>query len=297
MGNPNPSLITDELWRLWTDRPNPAWKLSGIYANKKAYHNTVNANLKHWPGNYSIRLPLDLVPENRNKARAIDLTMSDSEMVKWTQRMKNSALDPHDNRLAAVREFYGTLDNKNVFGLSKSDEDGPWHSVTADSTHLWHGHTSFFTAFVANWVKLSPILSVWKGETFEEWSRNKMQLPKQGDKGESVRYWQYVHNAVRTTVTPPSPVVIVDGEYGPSSAAAFADFWKKSGGQGTFNGSYMTAWLAMNYHRALAAISAPHATPTPTSEQLKSIVNDWLHQNVPSNLTLTAKLDGKVSLL
>jgi hypothetical protein len=32
--NPDPQRITDEMWRLWEDRPNKAWKLGGIYANK-----------------------------------------------------------------------------------------------------------------------------------------------------------------------------------------------------------------------------------------------------------------------
>jgi|KBSSwiStaDraftv2_1062776.scaffolds.fasta_scaffold00340_33 hypothetical protein len=295
MTNPDPEHITEPMWRLWTERPNPHWLLSGIYANKKAYHNTVNANLRFWPGNYSIKLPLDLVPENRNKARAIDLTMSDSEMVLWTKRMKTAAENPLDTRLAAVKEFFGTIDGKTVFGLGKDNKIGPWRKVTADKTHLWHGHTSIFTAFVNNWSMLAPIISVWRGDSFIEWSQGKVQLPKKGDAGESVRYWQYVHNEVRHTVTPPSPVVSVDGDYGPTSAAAFADFWKKKGGVGTFNGSYMTAWLAMQYHKSLAIVSSS-TTPLPETV-IKSTVEKWLESHMPNSLMLSGDIKGKVTWL
>ncbi len=296
--NPNPAYITAEMWRLWESRPNKNWKLGGIYADKKGYHNTVAANKRHWPGNYSIKLPLDLVPINNTKARAIDTTKSTREMVKWTKNMRDSALDPQDNRLAAVKEFYGTLDGKTVYGLSKDSIDGEWREVTADTTHLWHGHTSIFTAFVANWVMLAPILSVWAGEPFYKWREGQVQLDiaKLNDIGETVKYWQYIHNCVRNTVSPPCKLLDVDGHYGEKTADAFLDFWKKSGGTSTnYKGTYITGWLAAHYQIALFNLTAPK--PQAVDETvMKAMVNDWLATNIPAHLVLIGDVKGSVQL-
>jgi len=296
MTNPNPGLITNEMWRLWTDRPNLSWKLGGIYANKPGYHNTVNANLKNWPGNYSIELPLDLVKANRDKARAIDLTMTDSEMVKWTKRMRNAALDPSDTRLEAVKEFYGTLDNTNVFGLSKDSTNGPWERSTADSTHLWHGHVSIFTTFVSNWVMLSPLLSVWGGETLEDWKVKTMFIQK-GDTGQEVSYWQSLHNAIRTTVTPSAPALPVDGIYGDSTASAFADMVHKQGGQAAYTGQSTPYWMLLRYQTALIIANTPEVPPSIDPEQLTELVTNWLSANVKvTDLSFNGSVTGKVNL-
>jgi hypothetical protein len=247
--NPDPIHITSEMWRLWESASQmiPGVKLSGIYANKSGYHNTVNKNRSTWPSNYSIKLPLDLPGYNYGYARAIDLTMSDTEMVKWTTRMKNSALNPADTRLRCMREFYGTLDNRSVYGLIKDNLDGPWRRSSADDTHLWHGHGSVFTKFVADWNMLYPLLSVWSGQPWEDYKVGDF-LPNQGASGEHAVYWQNRHNLVRFMVAPESPALVVDGDYGPSTATAFKDmFAKLNDGAGSYTGSYMSGWLANQY--------------------------------------------------
>jgi hypothetical protein len=309
--NPDPEHITDPMWRLWTERPNSAWRLGGIWnGGKKGYHNSVNNNYKTYPGNYSIRFPLDQGPKNRNKARAIDLTMSTSEMIKLTTRMKNSALDPRDTRLNHVREFYGTLDGKTVYGLIKDDYDGPWRKATADETHLWHLHEGIFAEFVNDWDELSGSLSVWKGESFDQWKAQKM-LPKQGDRGEDVKYWQYIHNRVRTTVTPHAPLIkSTDGIYGEETAKAFAAFWKGSGGKSEkpFMGQLVTGWLAQKYHEALIRVNTvvpahSHLVPPHTHEEsaidpdlIRAAVDLWLQNNLPNLLTIDGTFRGKVNL-
>jgi hypothetical protein len=291
--NPNPARVTTPMWRLWDERPNKAWRLGGIWAGfKKGYHNSVINNKRDWPGNYSIRFPLDLVSINNDKARAIDVTMSDSEMIKWTTNMKNSALNPNDHRLDAVREFYGTLDGKTVYGLIKDSADGVWRRASADLTHLWHGHMGVFTYFVNNWNMIKPILSVWRGETLTEWETS-MFLPEYNDVGETVKYWQNIHNVARKTVTPNSPELKVDGDYGDVSAAAFADFWKKTGGQGDFNGRKITGWLGVRYHRAFVLMVSPPVNPVVvTDAQVKAAVNEWLTKNTPEVFNIEGTIKG-----
>lgn len=296
--NPNPALITDEMWGLWTECPIPGAKLSGFYANKPGYHNTVKTNLKTWPNNYSVKNSLDLVSFNRDKARAIDLTLTDNQMIVVTHRMQASAYYSEDTRLDAVKEFYGTLDGKTVFGLSKDLTHGKWERSSADLTHLWHLHVSIFTAYVNSWLMLAPILSVWSGETYEEYLRKKMAgyLPKKNETSEDVKYWQYIHNRVRKTVSPESPEVKQDAIYGDSTATAFQDFWKKSGGTGPYDGSYISAWLAIKYQTAFVKVNAPSPTiPAFDENTLKILVEQWLAANIPSKIAIAGEIEGRIT--
>ena len=170
MTNPNPSVIPQAIWQLWllSEQIIPGVRLGGVYAPKSGYHNTVNANKVSWPGNYSIRLPLDLT-QPANMARALDLTMDDAQMRLRTGYLRASALDPQDTRLDCLREFYGTLNNQTVYGLIKDNENGPWLSSTSDSSHLWHIHLSFFTDFCDNWTMVAPVASVLSGQSYSDW--------------------------------------------------------------------------------------------------------------------------------
>lgn len=297
LSNPDNEHITVPMWKLWLNCPINA-RLSGIYANKKGYHNTVTANLKNWPGTYSIRFILDLVDFNRNYARAIDLTMGPKEMILWTSRMKKSALDPADHRLSAVREFYGTLDGETVYGLIKNSETGLWRKASADKTHLWHGHMGIFTAFVNSWDKLSPIISVWRGDTLAEWMKDSM-LPKQGDTSQEVFYFQHLHNRVRDMVNPSAPTLVLDGEYGAKMTAAVFDFFKKRGGDGIYKGDYIAGWVALQYDSALiekitrdAIKSIPKPVlndPSPVDPQvIEQLVKEWLSVNLKNQLAQVA---------
>src|SRR5690606_27129541 len=88
-----------------------------------------------------------------DKAAAIDYTMSDAEMRRRTGYLSRAA-DRNDPRLAAVREFYGTLDSRNVFGRIKDSRTGAWRASTSDKSHLWHIHLSVFRAYTNNWGEL-----------------------------------------------------------------------------------------------------------------------------------------------
>lgn len=296
--NPNPARITHEMWRLWEETSIliPGVRLGGIYANKKGYHNTVNANRQKWPGNYSIRTPLDSKGP-LDKARGIDLTMSTAEMRIWTNRMKISALNKSDNRLAAVREFYGTLDGKKVYGLIKDSEHGNWLPSIADDTHLWHGHTSIFTFFVNQWEALAPILSVWKGESLQDWNRQQMFVEvKQGDSGEAVKYYQYKHNLVAKSVG--APVINVDGDWREKTSAAFAVFAKIHNATQPYPATKMTGWLASKYDLSLASIYGPvpvnHSHPVVSDETIKQAVNEYLQEHLPAEFSFDGSVEGKV---
>jgi len=172
--NPNPAYITDATWRCWEEQAAviPGVRLGGIYANKPCYHNTVNANKKIWPDAYCIELPNDLKGPF-DKARAIDLTMSDAEMRLRTGYLKTSALHPEDNRLKGLREFIGTLDSKKVYCLIR-DKNGVWqYDGSRDTSHLWHIHESIFTCYCNDWDVLQGVVSVISGETWENWLNRK----------------------------------------------------------------------------------------------------------------------------
>lgn len=165
------SFITDAIWWLWGQAESfiPGVRLGGIYANKSGYHNTVQANRIGWPGDYSIKLPLDLVPP-ANVARALDLTMDNNQMLLRTRYLRDSALHPDDNRLAGLREFYGTLDGANVFGLIHNSETALWSPSTSDTSHLWHVHKSFFTKYCNNMDVMRAVASVLSGQSWADWS-------------------------------------------------------------------------------------------------------------------------------
>lgn len=184
--NPAPSVITDAEWRYWCTVGDqvPGITLSGIYANKPHYHNTVKANQKNWPSSYSVRYSLDTQQGPPDKARAIDLSLNDAEMKKRTGYLRDAALNA-DPRMRGLREFYGTLDGKTVYGLAQdTDTAQHWRQVSSDSTHLWHIHQSFWAAHCADWNYIGGIVSVFLGETLDEWNSGKgtIMLCKFGDK-------------------------------------------------------------------------------------------------------------------
>jgi len=162
MSTPN-AYTAEPLWDLWlgADQAIKSARFGGIYADKPGYHNTRQRNQQKWPSNYSIQLSLDKQGPG-DKAAAIDLTLSDADMREYTGRLK-AAMESGDARVGSVKEFYGTLDNAKVYGLGKKSRTGKPYSTSADSSHLWHIHISFFRADVADRDRVLAVLDVLTG--------------------------------------------------------------------------------------------------------------------------------------
>jgi hypothetical protein len=252
--NPNPTFITAAMWQLWTTCQGfiPGVRLGGIYANKSGYHNTVQANQAGWPGNYSIRLPLDLTQPN-NKARAIDLTMDNAQMQLRTGFLINAAA-ANDPRLASVREFYGTLNLSTVVGRIKDDEDGPWRSSTSDSSHLWHIHISIFTKYCDDWAGvLEAVASVLRGQSLADWlagGGSTVMLCKFGDAGPVVAALQNLILETGGSL----PQFGADADYGQETANALASL---IGGDGRTYGPVQWAKLFTKHAQRYAGGGTP----------------------------------------
>ena len=174
--------ITDAEWWLWQAFHvfEPKAKLGGIYADKSGFHNTGNANMKKWPGNYSVRDAINSRgPWWKTKASAIDFTFPDAQagnystIDKYTSRLMASARNAADPRLDKILfEFYGQDDNdKQVEGYNEYREE----FVTSDPSHLWHLHISFRRESCGDFWAMWALLTVLMGWSVAAWQAT---LPK-----------------------------------------------------------------------------------------------------------------------
>lgn len=176
MGAPPNRYITQAMWDYWLafdayDSQHILTDdivLGGIYANKKGYHNTVNANKANWPGNYSYEdYPAQDDVEPRDKARGIDLTFQDAHggdyttIIKYTKIMIEAGKrkDPRLYRFGRpiLREILGTTDGKVT---DQWDYNAGRKRYTPDDTHMWHIHKSVHTEFCDDPVAMAQILDI-----------------------------------------------------------------------------------------------------------------------------------------
>jgi len=177
--NPNTDQISAAIWRLWTDfdEIESSALLSGVYASKDGYHNYRNA-LRLLDYSTGRHVPADKLGSGA-KASAIDLTLSDAAMRKYTGRL-DAAARARDVRLytprgPVLREFIGTKDNRTVYcyvlvgglPLGVGADAGP--DPGRDETHLWHIHLSIIRQFCEDWAALDGVLSVLRGEKLADW--------------------------------------------------------------------------------------------------------------------------------
>lgn len=110
------------------------------------------------PDDYSVQLPRDRVGRPW-AASALDITPVHSvDMMKLTSRLCR-AVARADPRLRPLREFYGTLDGRNVYGYDLHTRA----PQKADDRHLWHLHLSFHRDVSCRAARLLPIAQVLAG--------------------------------------------------------------------------------------------------------------------------------------
>lgn len=147
----------------------PGTQWGGDFADKPGYHNK-RQNLPSY--DYSV---CDRPPDDGGSsavASAVDWTFPEahsgdySRISKYTKRLLASAQDPADTRLDGWREFYGQAD---VDTYVEGWDMRYGYAVTSDSSHLWHIHISENRDQTASYDNKDRLLSVLRGETFEEW--------------------------------------------------------------------------------------------------------------------------------
>lgn len=278
-------------------------RYGGGYTLKPGFHSSVEDNQARWPDNYSIRDAINR-REPLTVGRAVDLSLSGTDMKRHTGYLANAAA-ADDPRLAPVREFYGTLNGTTVFGRAHTGPDTDWRSSSADSSHLWHIHLSFFTPYVDDWDALAGVVSVVLGESLDDYlSGGTMErnIAEYGDSGTWVSFAQrYLQDAGATLTR--------DGKYGDqTTAAAKWVFVNKLGGNAAdYNGRAITDWMLRELirrdqdARTAAAIKAaiaklPTTAPAPTQAQVDAAVSKFLTANpvkVPTGVRVSlGTVDG-----
>lgn len=152
---------------LEADREIPGCTFSGVLGDKAHTYGYHRGRALVSKKDYSARLPLDNLGDPW-AASALDLSFTAAQMKVVTKRLRDSALHPDDPRMAVVREFYGTIDGKTVYGLTHDSGNGYWRSSTSDPSHLWHIHISFFRAYVNDYARIRQVIDVMKGIKIEE---------------------------------------------------------------------------------------------------------------------------------
>lgn len=245
----------------------------GGYVRKPGFHGSVEDNQASWPNNYSIREAINRRPPT-NVGRAVDLTLSDAEMVTGTRRLAD-AVKRHDPRLAGLREFFGTLDGRTVYGRARRGPDENWYEASADDTHLWHLHLSFFTPFADDWAILSGLVSILIGQSLAEYLGGTMQLdmPRHGDRGPWVGFFQRLVIDRGATLPKYGP----DESYGDEFASALRWWWKnivKS--TWPYDGRRITADVARHLMGLERKTPPPPVPVAPTQAQVDAAVAKFL---------------------
>ena len=137
-------------------------KIGGVVGDTRhvaggGYHISREDLRSHGQGrDYSIQAPADLRGP-ADCAAAIDLTLSREQMVLVSKRLKAAMTTPtpglsggYDPRIEPLREFIGTVDNRNVCGYNRyrTGRGTGWYaSGYSEVSHLWHVHLSLFRAY------------------------------------------------------------------------------------------------------------------------------------------------------
>lgn len=136
--------------------------IKGDESHTFGYHRSRNWINAHGDGSgdYSNQLALDRAGDP-NWLAALDISLPPDQMRAVSGRLLRGMRDGNP-RLAAVREFYGTVDGENVIGWDSSTN----RAVSSDDSHLWHVHISFYRSLAAN--DHSGVLAVLLGQEADD---------------------------------------------------------------------------------------------------------------------------------
>ena len=143
--------MTDALQHLYNRLKHggyPTAQMGGIYANKPGYHNKRD-NLP--ASDYSCQHPDDRAGSGQ-WAAGLDVTLNPADMPRMTQQLIDLTF-ARDPRIQVVREFFGTVNGRDVTGLDVRDVR--W--VTSDSSHLWHVHLSVFRRWAGDHAAMDAL--------------------------------------------------------------------------------------------------------------------------------------------
>lgn len=164
--------MKDELLAKAFDHGLEGLTFSGIAPSSATAYGYHNSRSRHEAGftrdglnDYSIQVPLDKEGDALNFS-ALDLGSNNSTGRRTTrvltERLK-AATDANDPRVSYLREFYGSLDNETVLGRTHDSLEDDWGSSSADNSHLWHIHLSFFRKYANDPLALAAVLEVLLG--------------------------------------------------------------------------------------------------------------------------------------
>jgi hypothetical protein len=167
MANPTESPVLRAVWREIKD--DIVVKFGGIAPSDESAYGYHNARDRHLAGetdhgrrDYSVQLAADLAGDTGRYFCGLDLTGEDPTRA-ITARLRDAAA-AKDPRIRCLREFYGSLDNRVVFGRTHNSPSGSWVRATADERHLWHVHLSLFRRYATDESVVSGLAEVILGK-------------------------------------------------------------------------------------------------------------------------------------
>lgn len=131
----------------------------GDGAHTYGYHRSRNWLNDHNPGDYSTTSARDRKGPG-DAASAIDVRLAPAQMKTVTGRLMKAA-KAKDRRLRVVREFFGTLNGRDVAGWDLLKHQA---SNGADDSHLWHVHVSIYRDSVSDKAGLDDLYAVMTGK-------------------------------------------------------------------------------------------------------------------------------------
>lgn len=136
----------------------PSAKLSGIIGDQDHHYGYHRARSRLPSGDYSVQLADDKRGP-ADAASALDISLN----VEWQREISRrllAAAKNRDERLYALREFFGSIDGKTVIGWDLVKHV----AASSDDSHLWHVHFSILRRYADDAKALASILEVVVGD-------------------------------------------------------------------------------------------------------------------------------------